>query len=362
MAWYNNSIVKGIAKGLPGIGGLASLADAYDIPSKIADPNYDLIPGVDNPFNNSSKTTSTNTNANPKSNPDVTNPADPGQYTPSVLGTNRNNYTAADIAALEAAVARNNRLLDSLGVGRDTALRQVDSEYDKNYKRTLDDQAIANRDLNLRTRNNEDDKTAAFNKIDNSASRIYDGVMRMLGIKGAGKSSAADIVAPTLVAKQASSQRGDQMNTFNKNKEAITYAQTDTDRRYRNLLDDLLNWKNTTRNSTEQSFINNENDIKSNRASAQSQLDDARGGDARKALQDYQASFDRNQATLDALLRASVSPTYNYQAVDTTAPDTSQYSIDPEAIAMGEQAEDPTATDMNAYLPWLRRQQELGLL
>lgn len=270
------------------------------------------------------------------------------------------NYTSDQVNAINGQLSQTDRLLASLGITQDVGLQNLNNEYGKNVGRAQEGQAQFNRDLNIRRTDNQNNKLNSLNRINTDAENKFNSVMRMLGIKGSGVSSAAQMVAPHLVAQNASNQRADQFDTFGRNQRSIDTAATDSELKYKNLFEDLMGQKTSKENDLRQSIINQQNDILGTKAKLRAQLDAANGGTGAAAYQDYNDSLGRNQITLDQLLRESVAPQYNVKAVDTAAPNLDQYTADPLAT-FDPNAQDPTASEVNAYLPWLQRKEKLGL-
>lgn len=270
------------------------------------------------------------------------------------------DYTSDQVNALNSQLSQTDRLLASLGVARDSGLANINNEYGRSVGRAQEGQAQFNRDLNVRRQDNQTNKTNSLNRINTDAENKFNSVMRMLGIKGSGVSSAAQMVAPHLVAQNASNQRADQFDTFGRNQRSIDTAATDSELKYKNLFEDLLGQRNTNENDFRQNMVNQENDLYSTRANIAAQMDAARGGTGATAYQDLNPRLAANQITLDDLIRASVAPQYNVKAVDTQAPNLDQYTADPLAT-FDQNAQDPTASEVNAYLPWLQRKEKLGL-
>ena len=271
------------------------------------------------------------------------------------------DYTSDQVNNLNSQLGQTDRLLASLGVTRDTGLQNIGSEYSKNVGRAQEGQNQFNRDINIRRDDNTRNKANSLDRINLDAENKYNAVMRMLGIKGAGISSAAQMVAPHLVAQNAGNQRADQFETFGRNARGIDIAQSDSDMKYKNLFEDLLSQKSQKENDFRQSMVNQENELYGTRANLRAQLDVANGGTGSAAYQDYNDRLARNQVTLDDLVRAYAAPQYNVKAVDTNAPNLEQYTADPLAV-VDPNAQDPTASEVNAYLPWLQRKEKLGLL
>ena len=269
-------------------------------------------------------------------------------------------YTPDQVNALNSQLSQTDNLPTTLGVARDAGLRNIDREYGQSVGRAKESQAQFNRDLNVRRQDNQNNRTNSLNRINTDAENKFNSVMRMLGIRGAGVSSAAQMVAPHLVAQNASNQRADQFDTFGRNMGAVDRAQTDSDLKYKNLLEDLLGQRNTKENDFRQDMVNQENDLYSTRANLAAQIDAARGGTGATAYQDLNPRLAANQITLNDLISASVAPQYNVKAVDTQAPNLEQYTADPLAVN-DPNAVDPTASEVNAYLPWLQRKEKLGL-
>lgn len=270
------------------------------------------------------------------------------------------DYTSDQVNALNSQLSQTDNLLSTLGVSRAAGLKNIDREYGQSVGRAQEGQAQFNRDLNVRRQDNQTNKTNSLNRINTDAENKFNSVMRMLGIRGAGVSSAAQMVAPHLVAQNASNQRADQFDTFGRNMGAVDRAQTDSDLKYKNLLEDLLGQRNTRENDFRQNMVNQENELYGTRADIQAKLAAANGGSAAGAFEDYSRRLAANQITLNDLISASVAPQYNVKAVDTQAPNLEQYTADPLAIN-DPNAVDPTASEVNAYLPWLQRKEKLGL-
>jgi hypothetical protein len=281
-------------------------------------------------------------------------------YNSNSSGGYSNGYTSDDVNNINSQLSRTDALLNSLGVTRGVGLQNIENEYGKNVGRARAGQDQFNRDLNIRRDDNSRNKENSLNRINTDAENKYNSVMRMLGIRGAGMSSASQVLAPHAIAQMAGNQRADQFDTYGRNDRGITIAQQDSDLKYKNLFDDLLGQRDTKRNDFEQSIINQQNDIYGTQANLRAQLDAANGGTGKMAYQEYNDRLGRNQVTLDDLIRASQTPAYNYQAVDTTAPNLDQYTADPLAVE-AQGVDDPTASEVNAYLPWLQRKQKLGL-
>lgn len=310
------------------------------------------------PVTNAGQTTKDQIQNDPK-------PVDPTSiYTSGSSGRNSyglyGQYTPDQVNALNSQLSQTDRLLASLGVARDSGLANINNEYGKSVGRAQEGQAQFNRDLNVRRQDNQTNKTNSLNRINTDAENKFNSVMRMLGIKGSGVSSAAQMVAPHLVAQNASNQRADQFDTFGRNQRSIDTAATDSELKYKNLFEDLLGQRNTNENDFRQKMVNQENELYGTRANIQAKLAAANGGSAAGAFEDYGNRLAANQITLDDLIRASVAPQYNVKAVDTQAPNLDQYTADPLAT-FDPNAQDPTASEVNAYLPWLQRKEKLGL-
>jgi hypothetical protein len=283
-----------------------------------------------------------------------------GAGTSNSSGGYSNGYTSEDVNNINSQLSRTDALLNSLGVTRGVGLQNIENEYGKNVGRARAGQDQFNRDLNIRRDDNSRNKENSLNRINTDAENKYNSVMRVLGIRRAGMSSTSQVLVPHLIAQLAGNQRADQFDTYGRNDRGITIAQQDSDLKYKNLFDDLLGQRDTKRNDFEQSIINQQNDIYGTQANLRAQLDAAKGGTGKMAYQEYNDRLGRNQVTLDDLIRASQTPAYNYQAVDTTAPNLDQYTADPLAVE-AQGVDDPTASEVNAYLPWLQRKQKLGL-
>jgi hypothetical protein len=273
-----------------------------------------------------------------------------------------NGYTAADVTYLQGQLAQYDRLLASLGVTEQTGLQNLGNDYATTNSRALQDQAVADKAYNTQDQQNQTSKLNSLNKINDSADNTYNGIMRNLGIHGAGVSSAAQILAPYAVSKQAGSQRADQFQTFGDNAATIAASREANKTKYQRLFEDLTGQRDKATSDFKQGLVNQQNTILGSKAQADVQLANAQGGNAKTAMSDYYSKMAINQNTLDNLIRQYTTNAYTYAPISTDPANQAQYTTDPQALAGNSIATDPTATDVNAYLPYFQQKKDLGLL
>jgi hypothetical protein len=188
--------------------------------------------------------------------------------------------------------------------------------------------------------------------INLNANQAYNALLGILGMSGAGVSSAAAVGAPQAVAKNASSQRAGADTTFNQNDQSITTAEDQTKQSFANALKDLLTQKNTQTQNFESGLLNTEGQL-------QQQIRDAQINRAEYGGQPYataaagagnttQAISDI-QAKLGQIFQQYATPQFNVNPVTVTQPNTTNYSVDPTTV----RAQNANPSTDSSFLPYL---------
>lgn len=129
-------------------------------------------------------------------------------------GASTANPTAALIAnqsdLIDNQVAR---LPTQASIGHQNIL----DAYNSAFNTLTNQQNNAQRDYNTGRSQTIQDRTNANNAIDTSTRDALSGIGRLLGISGAGNSSAAQVLAPYAAARQGAAQRGQVATTFDRN-------------------------------------------------------------------------------------------------------------------------------------------------
>lgn len=132
-----------------------------------------------------------------------------------------------------------NRLPGEQQVGANNA----QSAYDSAFNTLTNQQGQATRDYNTTKDQNTQDNVAAKTAIDTGVHNQISSLMRLLGARGAGSSSASTIAAPVAAGLQGAQQRGAENQTYGRNDTALNTAFGDTTTQFQNAFGGLLNDK-----------------------------------------------------------------------------------------------------------------------
>ena len=205
--------------------------------------------------------------------------------------------------------------------------------YNSAYKGLQNQQNSANQDSGIQRNQTINDNVLARNRVDDNVFQQNTGIQRLLGARGAGDSSAADILAPYAAATQGNEQLTGIGRDYGNNLTALDLA----DRRRKEGFDGAFGQLQNDRQ-------NNDSQVDSGLASTQQGLDQslARYRSYAGLPIDAAANNEVNalsQRITDLGKKVSFTP----QSVDTTAPNLAQYTADRYAAPGASQsAVDPS--------------------
>lgn len=185
----------------------------------------------------------------------------------------------------------------------------------------------------------------AKNTIGANAGNTLNGLLRLLGSRGAGGGSAYNISAPGAVARGATLQRQDAGNTFGQNNQALDTNWNNFLTGYNNQVSSAGSQKDQQRQSLEQSINTNRATLLQSLAQLQAQKASAAGGNPVSASQ---ASLNQANALLNQNANYTTAP-INYQTQAYTAPSLASYNTNPQA-APTFNGQAPTSDYFSPYL------------
>lgn len=107
-----------------------------------------------------------------------------------------------------------NKLLGFIDSQAETGKSNLDNQY--NYQKSLSE-----KNFNDQSVQNMKDREQGAGQVDNYANTSYNSLMRLLGGAGAGNSSVARTVVPTLVSRGASARRSGVFDTYGQNQKSL---------------------------------------------------------------------------------------------------------------------------------------------
>lgn len=324
--------------------------------SAIEDPNRAAI-GYDNQIQNAEQTRANDLGTNAGADRSTMSTADQtyiasGQTPPTTPDTTSSpvssgSTTPTNTAADEAAYYQDqidniNRLLGS----SDTQLAGGLDQLNQNYNAQNTRQANM---YNASDVQNAQDKQAGIEGVNTFANQSYRNLQRLLGGAGAGNSSAARTVVPTLVSQSASARRKGVFTTAGQNQANIDAARAGAD-------EDLTNWRTAQEKTLRQGTANAGLDLLQKLRDLQFAKTQATGGgyqDAKSGAATTQQMINDRMAQLDSLF-GQYNPTYT---ANLTPPDLNKYNVDPAAINLNNSN---PGTSGNYYATLLKKKQDLN--
>lgn len=266
---------------------------------------------------------------------------------------------ANTVASLNDTITALQRLLTSSNVSKDQGLQSIDESYGNTVTAENTNEAGREGKYATQLQDNATAKDTGINQVNSGARTAYDALQRLLGIQGAGVSSASTRDVPYAVSRNATQRRTGVINTAGKNERDINTALEDVKRQHANVLTDLLSQKQDKTRTLLQGILQHQADINQQLATAVTQLGEAKGGSYTSTAGDrsqYTGAISNIQDALDNLFNQYRSPSYAPQTVNPTAVTLGKYTVDP--IKIQQQAQNPNiSADLLPYLALLKKDQ-----
>jgi len=246
-----------------------------------------------------------------------------------VLGdsTNTSNYSApatptltqAQIDQYNQAIANTQAAYDRTGTQLNSGYGTIDSSYQNALNQLLLGKNQAQQTYNDNTLASGQNYVGGKNTVRSNAGSALNGLLRLLGSRGAGGGSAANVVAPGAVARTATLQSSDLANTYGQNRRALDTNWGNYMSGYNNQVTGAAAQKDTARQGLE-------SQIATNRASLLQTLADLTN--AKNNNTSGQTYLDQANAILNQAANVSAAP-INYQTQAYTAPTLASYTTSP---------------------------------
>ena len=224
-------------------------------------------------------------------------------------------------------------------------LQGVDTSYQNALNQLLLGKNQANATYTTNKQQTGQDFVTAKNTIGTNAGNTLNGLLRLLGSRGAGGGSAYTQTAPQAVAGQATLQRTGAGNTFGANNQALDTNWNNYLTGYNNQVAGATNQRDQQKQSLGSQAATNQAQLQQQLASLAGERAAATGGNATAAAQPY---FDAANQLLSKASNYTVAP-INYQTQAYNAPALSAYTVNPNA-APTYQGQTPTNDYTSPYL------------
>lgn len=261
---------------------------------------------------------------------------------------NQAAWYADQVAQLQAQI-------DRLGGQQDVGLQNIGNSYNQSYNRLTDQQAVNKRNYDTSVQQSNQGYANTRGGIMNQTNATANALQRLLGINGAGNSSAAFYAAPYAAGLQGSQAMNQAQQTYANNMSALDTNWQDAQRGYSDAFTDLDRQKFSQEQNLRSSIAQTRAGLLSKIAEANQQRQIALGSgyeSARAAANPYLQQVNSLLDSIAALSSQFQNPVIKAGEVSYKAPDLGRYTLGQGGGI--QQSQQPAASDMNpALLPIL---------
>jgi hypothetical protein len=229
----------------------------------------------------------------------------------------------ANLAGFDQAIGNTNSAINRLGSQLNSGNSAIDASYQNALKQLLLGRNQSQAAYDTSKQQTAQDYIGAKNTIGANAGASLQGLLRLLGSRGAGGGSAATEMAPQAVAREATLQRADAGNAFGQNSQALDTNWNNYLTGYNNSVMDVNSQRDQQRQGLQSNIESNRATLLQTLAQLSAQRDQAAGGNGVAAAQPF---LDQANRTLDSLASYNVAP-INYQTQAFNAPELASYAM-----------------------------------
>lgn len=272
------------------------------------------------------------------------------QYAPGGGSAGTAQDSADEAAYWEDQMANADSQLARLGKQRETGNENINNSYNSAYNRLVGDKETTNRDYTTkRTQTTEDNITAKGN-IDTSVRNRNTGLQRLLGSRGAGNSSAAQILAPYAAAREGSQQRTQVSQAFGRNMQGLDTAWGDYEKDWNTSAGDLKAQRDAEREKLVSGLSETEAGLQETKSNAAVQRAQAQGQNYQEARQARAPYLARIQKLINRIDSLGATPTFTPKAAAYKAPELASYDYNRYATpSLGSGVDPNLASGAGAY-------------
>lgn len=230
-----------------------------------------------------------------------------------------------------------------------TGRQNIDNSYQSALARLMGDKAITERDFNTKKQQTIDDNVTAKSNIDTSVSKRFSAIQKLLGARGAGGSSAAEVLAPYMVGKTGAQQRNQVQTAFARNSQGLDTAFGDYNREYDESVGDLGVQKESQFKTLTSGVRQSEADLLEAKANAELQRAQAGGQNYTQARGVRTPYLNRIQQLVGEIDSLGANPTFTPKTAAFKAPELASYSYDRYAGPQVNGQQDSVTQNLGAY-------------
>lgn len=286
----------------------------------------------------------------------IADPNPPKVASSSASGSSAPQIDQAKIAEYDQGIRFMQDAVNRLGAQEQQGYSTIDSSWQNALNTLLGDKNQAEAGVTSTKSGLAKQFVTAKNTVGANAGNTLGSLLALLGARGAGGSSAARVVAPGLVTRNATQQRGELASTNAENLRGIDQNWGDYLHRYQNEVNSANNQRTNKRGELAGTIANSRGTLLQQIAELAGQRSKAAGGSATGGAAPYLAAA--NNAYNSALSYRVNPVAYNTQAYN--APELEQYLVDPGGapqVQGGQQTNDYTSPYYAALLGNNKKQQ-----
>lgn len=282
-------------------------------------------------------------------------------YGSSVGASSAPTYDPNDLALIDQQIATTNSGLGRIGNQRGIGIENILNSYNESRNKLTGQKATAERDYNTKKTQTTQDYTNTRSGIRKQAGQQFTALQRLLGSIGAGRSSAAQVLAPFAAGRQASERFGEVQDAFGRNMQGLDTAYGDTNRRFTEEFSNLDAEKRRKENELNSGLAQNEASLVDQLAQLNLKRQQLLGGNLQNALSAIQPYRDRVNSLLDQIdnygrqYQGSVALRNN---IKYTAPELDQYNYSAFDNPALQQQTDPTFDYISPFGQLLKDREE----
>lgn len=295
-------------------------------PAKIADPNYDLVPGISIGGGKGGAKSSSQSSTSRTQKAETSAQLSTGTYGG---GGGSSSYDPAALFQYDQGINQYNDALVRLDNQLNTALGNIANDYNRAYNTLLGQRATARRDYQTGKDQQLQDYQDARENVATNTRNLLLNARRLLGAAGAGGGSADRFAAPFAAQQEGSANNAIVQKTNSRNLAALDTAHEDNERKFESGFSDLDYQRQSAERGTRSQFEQQRADILNNLAMLQGQRALAQGQSLAQAQAAASPYTSRVGGILAAIDRLAANPaTIRQQEIALSRPDLAQYQWD----------------------------------
>lgn len=267
----------------------------------------------------------------------IQDPNPPQQTTPTTTTTNTGTGTSDPnaVAYYDDVIQQLQSQLSAAQNEQPTILGNIENSANQSRNELNQSESTAESGYGTQRATNGQQRAQNIGSIDANSNGTYQALMSLLGMNGAGVSSAARFGAPQAVAKEASGQRAGANFTYNSNDAGITSNENATKQQYQNAVSDLLTQENNSKANALSTLLGQEAQIQQQIGAAEinkAQYGGQTYAQAKAGAGNMTQAIQNTENQLQDIFKQYATPSFAVTPVQASAPNLAKYSVDPTTI------------------------------